>query len=334
MAEAAGHVRVHPAFRHTEDGSRQLFANGDQLVVLEGAAASKLLPRILPLLDGSSTTEEVLATLPEQVRSTARVLIERLREEGIVVEAPSALAAADAMTAAAATFLSATMSYEPIPALFDLLDGGRIQVFGGGEAASLICGSLLPRALAEPAADWHLTEEEAADVKVVIAVPAADELYRLSSWNREALELKIPWVQVLPWEGRYIAVGPLYIPNETCCFECYRIRRGVNLEYGLDDALLIDLAHTVESPRWITAVAAGLAVDIVYRWLTTEHPYLPGKLHAIEFARGLCVSHHWVLRVPRCPVCSKIAQQSPLIPWYDDPGNTDSRDSSAPAEYE
>ena len=40
------------------------------------------------------------------------------------------------------------------------------------------------------------------------------------------LESRTPWSQVLPFNGRFAAIGPLFVPGQTCCAACFEQRRG------------------------------------------------------------------------------------------------------------
>src|SRR4029453_17036413 len=76
------------------------------------------------------------------------------------------------------------------------------------------------------------------DVDLVICAPSPAQLPSLDDWNKQALAAGQPWLQVLPFDGRYAAVGPLYLPEETCCFECFRLRRLANLDAGYELVVL------------------------------------------------------------------------------------------------
>jgi hypothetical protein len=45
--------------------------------------------------------------------------------------------------------------------------------------------------------------------------PSPADLPRLDSWNELALARGIRWLQVLPPNGRFAALGPLFVPDET-----------------------------------------------------------------------------------------------------------------------
>jgi hypothetical protein len=69
---------------------------------------------------------------------------------------------------------------------------------------------------------------------LVVVAPTADELEAVPLWNELALENELRWLPVLPYDGRLAGVGPIIVPGESCCYECVRLRRAANLEYGDD----------------------------------------------------------------------------------------------------
>ena len=58
--------RLAPWYRLVEDGDRLLFEHGRSVVVLEGGAVRALFPRLLPLLDGSRTLEQIVDRIGAQ----------------------------------------------------------------------------------------------------------------------------------------------------------------------------------------------------------------------------------------------------------------------------
>ena len=69
----------------------------------------------------------------------------------------------------------------------------------------------------------------AAGVDLAVVAPSGDEMPLLPDWNVRALETGTAWLQVLPFDGSLAAVGPIYVPHESACYECYRLRRSANI---------------------------------------------------------------------------------------------------------
>jgi bacteriocin biosynthesis cyclodehydratase domain-containing protein len=149
----------------------------------------------------------------------------------------------------------------------------------------------------------------------VVAVPAATELERLAAWNRAVVVSRTPWLQVLPFDGRFAAAGPLYVPGESCCYACYRARRAAASGYGLEFTAIDQVPTRAGSTPAFEAVVAGVATGLALRWLAHRDTYLPGVFYACE-AGGSSLTQHRVYRVPRCPVCSGARDAAPPLPWF------------------
>ena len=157
-----------PWYRLAEDGDRLLLEHGQSLVVLEGAAVRRLLPTLLPLLDGTLTVAEVYKRLGEPVRPAVEAALETLAHHGLLSEGPSApphlSATADAFAAA----------YELPPWLAaERLQGGGIGVVGGSGAAARIAGLLLAAGIGEVR---RLGWEGPAGVDFAVVVPDPHEV--------------------------------------------------------------------------------------------------------------------------------------------------------------
>jgi bacteriocin biosynthesis cyclodehydratase domain-containing protein len=152
---------------------------------------------------------------------------------------------------------------------------------------------------------------------VVVVAPAVDELDRLGAWNDLALFLSLRWLPVRPFDGRIAAVGPIVVPHESACFECLLLRRATNLEYGRDlhdvDAAPSAASADVAVELWASALVAHL----VLRWLGGGDRTIAGVMFAIETRPTPAVTEHPVLRVPRCPACSRAQRRAGRAPWHE-----------------
>lgn len=137
---------------------------------------------------------------------------------------------------------------------------------------------------------------------------------RVRDWNRLALACGTRWLQVLPFDGLLAAVGPLFVPGETGCHECYRLRRNANLT-----SLRIDEEPPVRgsypSAPVLDVLLAALAALTATRALALGELASAGVLLAVELAPHLQCSQHVVYRVPRCPSCSRTATIGVPSPW-------------------
>jgi bacteriocin biosynthesis cyclodehydratase domain-containing protein len=294
-----------PWYRLSVEGGRSTLRYAGSVLEFEGAAAERLLPHLLPMLDGSRTVDEVVAELGEPIRPAVEHALSLLRAHDLL----TAHAPADASAGASrcAELLAATdAAGRTIAELHARLGLVEVSVLGSGPAAEPIgrllqasgCGSVV-------SADWDDGPQG-----FVVAAPAGDEVPRLDGWNRRAVEAGTVWLQVLPFDGRFAAVGPVFVSGQTACHECFRVRRDATIASVPDRATG---AYT-GSPA-LDAMLAGLAAHVALRWIARGDVADAGVLLAVELEPELRCSRHFVHRVPRCDACSPAARRAGLSPW-------------------
>jgi bacteriocin biosynthesis cyclodehydratase domain-containing protein len=298
-----------PWYRLVEDGERLLLEHGQAVVVLEGAAVRAFLPALLPLLDGTRTCEELVRTLGIPAWPAVDLALGTLASEGLLVEGPDVPAG---MQAAA----------HAIGSLFDLspaVAAERIASAAIGVAGSSAVGVEVGRLL-RASGVAHISHDGwkvSTRLDLAVVAPAADELEELDPWNRAANDSGACWLPVLPYDGRFAAIGPLVIPGESCCYECLVRRREANLEHGEHFREIEQAPLAARADPAFEAVVASLAAHLALRWIGGRDGSLPGVLHAVEVRPALSLGEHHVLRVPRCPVCSPVERRAAPLPWHE-----------------
>ena len=300
-----------PWYRLARGPGKVVLEYGQRLVCLEGAAADRLLPALLPLLDGTRNVDEIAGALGEPVRPAVENALAQLAEHGVLVEGPPVAEEPRPFAEAAALLASLRPAGRSPVDTAAAAAGCSVAVVGsasvGIEAARLLrlSGAEVGRADA-PAGGFDLT----------VCAPSGAELPRLGEWNEQALRSEVPWLQILPFDGRYAAIGPLYLPGDTCCYECFRLRRAANLDAG-DELLLLEQAPaTYPASAALDAIVGGLAAQLVLGWLVLGDHYVPAAFYALELLPSITLSVHHVHRVPRCPSCSGLADAAPPLPWH------------------
>jgi bacteriocin biosynthesis cyclodehydratase domain-containing protein len=282
-----------------------LFEHAGHVVELNGRAVRALLPALVPLVDGAHTVREIVGTLGQAAEAPIVNALALLDEHSLLVEGPAA--EGDANACYVASVCSATPG-----AASAALAGSRVAILGSAPAGAEI-SRLLESAGAVtqtcPSTDWS-----GVDVDLMVAVPAAEEVEQLSRLNERCLRHATPWLALLPTNGGFAAVGPLYVPGQTACHACYLLRRDATSGYEQDFSLLEARPVRAPMPAAASAIAAGLGALICLRWLGAHDPTLPGALYALELRGTLALTRHRVLRVPRCPACS--APSPPPSPWF------------------
>ncbi len=162
--------------------------------------------------------------------------------------------------------------------------------------------------------DQTLVQEiEASDAVVVCLDVPAPKLMR--AVNIATLRTKTPWIsgQIHMGIGW---VGPLIIPTETPCYQCYEFRRKANLqnydqvmryETRLDDMPSIVSSMLAPAPL-AASVGSLLALDTLRLLTGLAMPQTAGRVMRVDFFAP--VTYHRILRLPRCPACGQASQSS------------------------
>jgi bacteriocin biosynthesis cyclodehydratase domain-containing protein len=301
-----------PWYRIATAEDRVLLEYGQRIVCLAGRAGAVLMPVLLPLLDGTRSLDEIVEVLGEPARPAIEAALERLEEHELLLDGPPLPDEAPVpMRGTAHLFASLRPGGPGVGEVAGSLCLLSVSVVGRGPAAVEV-GRLLR--LSGVAARRDHTISSGADL--VVCAPAPAELPELSDWNRQALSAAQPWLQVLPFDGRYASIGPLYLPDETCCFECFRLRRLANLDARDELTLLDAVPAAYPAGPALQALVAGIAATVALEWLVLGDQHVPSAFYAVDLEQGLSVSAHHVHRVPRCPACSGIADVAAPLPWH------------------
>jgi bacteriocin biosynthesis cyclodehydratase domain-containing protein len=305
--------RLKPWYRvaPVEDGLA--FEYGETVLRFGGRAATELLPLLLPLLDGTRSLRELTAALGESIAPAIEHALETLSEHGLLAEGVSetspALRARTAASCAAACPGAVEEGH-----VAEALRVASVAIGGSGPLAAELL-RLLRLCGIEDVRLFELTEATLDDAAIAIAAPEAQDVPRLTAWNVACLESSTPWFQLLPFNGRFALVGPFYVPGETACYECYRLRRAANVGYEDEFWALERTASRACSTPGLDALLAGAATSLILRWLVSPDAFLPGRFFTFRFDAGLCLEAHDVFRVPRCPACSGLANVASPLPW-------------------
>jgi bacteriocin biosynthesis cyclodehydratase domain-containing protein len=304
-----------PWTRAAVEPHRVILQLHDRAIVLEGAAAERLLPSLLPLLDGERSAAELEECFGAAIAPAVRNAIETLAASGLLVAGPSASSspppAARQAELGAAFGLAAGIPSAALAALARR----RIGVVGSGACAVLIAALV---AAGGAVAERLGVEEAVADaaLDLVIAAPGAGERSCLQALNAALLDEARPWLAVPGCDGARVIVGPIVVPGASCCYECYRRRRAAASEFG-DAWEGLDRSEPPALPPAATMLAAALAAQIALCALVEGVGVAvpAGVVWAIELVPEVAVSRHVVHRAPRCPVCSAATALPPLLPW-------------------
>jgi bacteriocin biosynthesis cyclodehydratase domain-containing protein len=305
-----------PWYRLVEVEGRLVLEYAHRATVLEGEAAIRLLPAVLPLLDGTRTLADIVALLGEPVEPAVANALALLGRHGLLSEPfPAGSEPASPLAETARFLASVSGRGASPPSAAEALACARVALAGSGPAAEELARLLRLSGVCD--LGRASLEGPPGDIDLAVAAPSSAELPELGGWNEAALERGTAWLSVLPFDGRFTAIGPLFVPGETCCYECYRLRRASNLGYWPEFWKLEEVPAARPTPPAAVAAASGLAALVALRWLVERDPHLPGVLFALELGGAPGLAGHHVYRVPRCPKCSEAARIATVLPWYE-----------------
>jgi bacteriocin biosynthesis cyclodehydratase domain-containing protein len=188
-----------------------------------------------------------------------------------------------------------------------------VAVSGGNATAARLCALLEEAGFGEIVAD---AEPGALSDRVPAVVAAVSEsgFGALSAWNDFSLEHDVPFLPVAI-EDLVAYVGPLVVPHQTACFECFLRRRYSNLDEA-EARRPVELrgggTPVVGLHPGICAVAAGAAaLELSKLFLPWHGVQQAGHLLTFNLLAGRS-GRHRVLKLPRCPACSSLHARQPV----------------------
>jgi len=310
-----GRPLLAPWARLAVDGGRVAVRIDDAAVVLEGPAAERLLPALLPLLDGERTAAELAECFGSAVAPAVRNALGVLAAQGLLVEGPAVAPAPPGAAFQALLGASVGLGGGSPAAAHAALAERRIAVVGDGACAALVAALL---AAAGPTVQRLDLEAAAADPRLdlVVVAPAGSRATALADADAALRGRAGAWLPVPGLDGPRAVVGPIIVPGASCCWQCYQLRRAGASGFGdvwaaLDAAPGPELAGAAAA--LVAAFAAQVALCAVVDAVGVAVP--AGVAWAIELAPEVAVTRHVVHRVPRCPACSRAAALPELLPW-------------------
>lgn len=170
----------------------------------------------------------------------------------------------------------------------------------------------------DEAADW---EETVASASVVAVLSDTMSMNGYDRANEVCIKHGVPWVSARIDRQRAI-IGPFVIPNQTACFACFEARSRANADHPEDHEALYRHWKELKVRRdiWPSLLPfAGIvgnfvALDLL-RVLAGEHlSAAAGRIINIDLPT-MERSVHEVLKLPRCPACSRLRDRRPTKIW-------------------
>jgi thiazole/oxazole-forming peptide maturase SagC family component len=140
-------------------------------------------------------------------------------------------------------------------------------------------------------------------------------MHLLRSWNEFCVLHRRTFLPVL-LQDMIGYVGPLVIPGETACFECFRLRRNTHLPDPQSRQLIEAVAFEGQRTAGFLPPMASLLGDVaaieLLKLMTLAPPlWRVGTVIEVNLMAP-DMSARGVLKLPRCPVCTPLAERPSL----------------------
>ncbi|MEA2664902.1 MAG: hypothetical protein QOI11_1846 [Candidatus Eremiobacteraeota bacterium] len=294
-------------------GQRLLLRGGRQQLVLKGASATELLPDLLPLLDGQHSVADIAAVLQHVDIAVLHEAIAFLQARDILEEAGDESGPGDPQSN---FWLARSGSRNAMPAR---LAAARVRVLGSGQVFDRTLRELWRAGVGEITSATP-PEPLLADAALALVCTDTPAYALWEAVNAAALESGTPWLRAV-LNDTLGDVGPFVVPHASACYVCVALRERSNSRLGFEaddfaqNALAANAAEPIALPSAATAVAAMAVLETV-RYFTGYAPVASRNavlsLHVLTSE----VRRHDVLKLPRCPACSRAAQR-PLPQIWD-----------------
>ncbi len=327
-----------------DESGRLLIRDAHSIVAFEGGAARWLLPALVSLLDGTRSMENIHAAMGEHLRPATDNALRKLTDHGLL----SSGIVSDGRIPRTVT--EAVSSTSPniegwqgdARRALEIVASSTVAVLSSGPLATEVTRLLrISGVRTEDVAVSDISGIREAGYSAVVVVASSPDDIVLKNWNEKALEVGQPWMQILPYDGAIVVVGPFYVPGETACHECFRIRRAANTvnpehQSAWDQVVARagGVAERVPMSPSLVSMSAGLAVHVLLESIVLAGitgAYLGGFLQTVSpDLQGLEVQSHRLYRVPRCPTCSPARAGGQPLPWFHPVEDEGPSDQTAP----
>ncbi|MFZ5822892.1 MAG: TOMM precursor leader peptide-binding protein [Bacillota bacterium] len=309
------------------DESTAMLKSAERAIRLSGAAATILMPRVIPLLDGEHTVGEIAAAVGVDETTINRVITLLGENQLLEREAPVAAGAAPELAA----FLNAVTSAWVQPDQEGAVATKKVLVIAGWGEDETSLGYAFRQNLtrlgvgqvqsvtAELDRPW---DDLVAGSDLVMFMPAKPLLPVRAAVHKACLAAKVKLCSAEFLSSTSLALGPTVIPGETACWTCLDRRQKGAQEFYTE--LLATQRFLEQHPEVdpvgarlpaLTQMLAGLAAFEALRVLTNVYPPVTVGSMVIFNAIDYTMEQHPILKLPRCPDCSPVREQPMRRVW-------------------
>lgn len=320
-----------------------LLKRGSIEVRITGSGSAEVISTLMDELgEHARTREELLNRFPKVMQETVNTLIDQLVDRRLLESADTSIEPQSVMEspldiffwehgfdkaqwveqATKRSFVILGINFVSMAVCRALISGGikLIKVLDVPALRNIrffddIGGDLLPdwqRDLPVPISiDEFLADED--DFDCMIGTSDFGGMHLLRQWNEFAVEANRAFFPVI-LQNMMGYLGPLVIPGETACFECYRARQNSHMADPSSQRAAEITAHEAQlGASFHPAMAAALgnlaALEITKFFVGRIAGWQVGTVIEMDLLKPE-MNVRRVLRVPRCKVCDAGNKQS------------------------
>jgi len=303
--------RLAPWIRIVDLGDDRLqLRSAESSHTLSHPLLAQIFRRIMPLLDGDHTLEEIVAVVDSDVLpTTVHFVLKLLQGKGLLQPGVGEGALGEKEQARWQKQIQFLSHFVPDASrVQSVLQKARVGLAGSGALRQSILAAMEAVGLGEIAA---LPEPDAGrghpSLDIIVACADSPAFTFFDAVNRACLASGTRWLRVC-LAGTSAELGPTIIPRQTACYMCLDLR--LRTHQPDPDAYL---AYRTQSDRhgdegfiapFLSAVAGQVTLEVI-RLLTGLAPAVTvGRFYQLGAASPVATPHD-VLKVPRCPCCGR-----------------------------
>ena len=273
-----------------------------------GENAPEIVGALLELAAaGDRNEDELVACFPPEAQESIRSLIGELRARRLLLPADAVEDVTDESPLDVFYWhFGLPDERSPSPPRDEL-----VAVAGSNGTATRLCALLDEAGFGEIAVVGDLPVSGTDRLPSIVTAVSETGFGPLREWNELVLERGLPFLPVVI-EDLVAYVGPLVVPPQTACFECFLRRRYSNLDEAAareDVELRRGGARIVGLHPAISAVAAGAAALELSKFFIPWHGARQvGYLLTFNLLASRAARRR-VLKVPRCPACGSLRKR-------------------------
>lgn len=309
-------------------------------ISLTGEFVSEALPELLPKLDGQRQIDALFGEVSPDFRPEFEEFLRIVEARGFLCDGPEPDGPSDGRNAywqqnaldggtaharlAAARVLVAGSGVVGSALKHALIAGGVGHCTQLSRAA--LCTSLQAPGTAHNGSidPGDNTASVIRDATLIVLASDAMSLAGVDEVNTITQDTRVPWLLVRVDRSSAL-IGPYVVPGETACFTCYELRARANAERPQEHEALFHAwrrapaasADFATPPEYGMILGNWIALDLMRTIVNGRNSAATGRIIALDL-HSLATTFREILRLPRCPVCSR-QRKMPLARIWDIP---------------